>query len=53
MPSASLWLLRKNVGLRTFYEGLGGTITVEKGVAKADATLRAVAYGWLDIMRLI
>ena len=53
MPSASLWVLRQNVGARAFYEGLGGTIIVEKEVAEVDTTLHEVAYGWLDIARLI
>ena len=53
VPSASLWVLRENVGARGFYEGLSGTIIVEKEVAEGDTTLHEVAYGWLDLAHLI
>ncbi len=53
MPSASLWVLRQNAGARGFYEGLGGTIIIEKEVAEGDTTLHEVAYGWPDLAHLI
>ena len=53
MPSAGLWVLRENVGARSFYEGLGGTIIIERQVAEGDTTLHEVAYGWPDVARLI
>lgn len=49
MRSASLWVLRANVSARGFYEGLGGTIIVEKEVADGDTTLHEVAYGWSNL----
>lgn len=49
MRSAGLWVLRENVGARGFYEGLGGTIIIEKEVADGDTTLNEVAYGWPDL----
>ncbi|MCW1381976.1 GNAT family N-acetyltransferase [Novosphingobium sp. KCTC 2891] len=52
MPGASLWVLRENVGARGFYKGLGGAIIFEKEVAKGDATLHEVAYGWPDLAHL-
>ena len=53
MPSASLWVLRDNMGARGFYEGLGGTIIFEKEVTEGGKTLHEVAYGWPHIAHLI
>ena len=53
MPAASLWVLRENMGARGFYEGLGGTIIIEKEVAEGDMILHEVAYGWPDLAHLI
>jgi len=53
MFGASLWVLRENVGARRFYEGLGGTIIVEKEVAEGNTPLHEIAYGWPDLTHLI
>ncbi len=44
--SASLWVLKANMGARQFYEHLGGKVISEKSDTRADVTLHEVAYGW-------
>lgn len=44
----SLWVLEQNAPARRFYERLGGT-----PIAKTDAGLIEVAYGWSDIRTLL
>ena len=53
LASASLWVLRDNMGARRFYEGLGGSLIGEKMVAAGDASLPEVAYGWSDLSILL
>lgn len=47
--AASLWVVRENVGARSFYEKLGGTLLGEKIDDLPGASLVEVAYGWSDL----
>ena len=53
LDSASLWVLRENIGARRFYESLGGFVGGEKTTQRGDAVLTEVAYCWSDLSRLL
>ena len=50
--AASLWVLRENIGARTFYERLGGTAVGEKTGEHSGTMRTELAYGWRDLGRL-
>lgn len=50
---ASLWVLRRNVPARTFYERLGGAVVGARTSTESGATLDEVAYGWRDLSSLV
>ncbi|KQO67093.1 GNAT family N-acetyltransferase [Methylobacterium sp. Leaf89] len=52
LSTASVWVLRENVGARAFYERLGGEIVGEAIDPSGDVALAEVAYGWRDLSRL-
>lgn len=50
---ASLWVLRRNVPARRFYEALGGTVVAEAEDRRHHCTLVQVAYAWPDLGHLL
>jgi ribosomal protein S18 acetylase RimI-like enzyme len=46
--AASLWVLRDNLGARSFYERLGGALVGERVEEQSGVMLAEVAYGWND-----
>ena len=50
--AASLWVLRENIGARTFYEHLGGTAVAEKTGEHSGSIRTELAYGWRDLEAL-
>ena len=51
--AASLWVLRDNTPARRYYERYGAKTIGEKEDVRPDGILVEVAYGWLDLMRLV
>lgn len=52
LSTASVWVMRENVGARAFYERFGGEIVGEAIDQSGDVALAEVAYGWRDLSGL-
>ena len=52
MSSMLLWVHRDN-DTRGFYEAMGGTLVDEKSIDFGESELILVAYGWLDLTKLV
>lgn len=53
IASIFLWVLRDNQSGRGFYEAIGGVKIAERDITIGAAVLCEVAYGWVDIHKLI
>ena len=53
LRGGALWVLSENLSARKFYEKLGGVCVDEKADEHSGAVLTEVAYGWVDLSRLL
>ena len=49
LPDMIVWVLRDNVGARSFYERLGGVYVRTQPITIGSALLQEVSYGWRSL----